>query len=59
MKNRYMLPASIVTLVVLYTFMYKPNKSENKNKLLNGFLILIKNKLCKLKTKNFKNVFFD
>ena len=28
MKNQYMLPASIVALVLLYTFMYKPNKNE-------------------------------
>ena len=28
MKNKYMLSASVITLVVLYTFMYKPNKSE-------------------------------
>ena len=28
MKNQYILPASIVALVLLYTFMYKPNKNE-------------------------------
>ena len=28
MNNKHMLPASIVSLVLLYTFMYKPNRNE-------------------------------
>lgn len=28
MKNQYMLPASVVAFVLLYTFVFKPNKNE-------------------------------
>ncbi len=29
MNNQYLLPASIISVILLYTFVYNPKKSEN------------------------------